>query len=139
MFLTKIFKLTLFQLSVFINHICVCVQSLSHVWLFAAPWTVTHQAPLSIRFSRQEYWNGLPFPTPGDIPDPGIKPASFASPALVGGFFTTNATWEAPTITLVWFTCAVLLLHRWGNNGREIPQVTQQIAEPGCLTPKPSA
>ena len=47
------------------------------------------QAPLSMEFSKQEYWGGLPFPTPGDLPDPGIEPMSFASPALAGGFFTT--------------------------------------------------
>ena len=47
-------------------------------------------------FSRQEYWSGLPFPSPGDLPDPGIKPASLTSPAFAGGFFTINATWEAP-------------------------------------------
>ncbi|CAI9164456.1 unnamed protein product [Rangifer tarandus platyrhynchus] len=46
-------------------------------------------------FSRQEYWSGLPFPPPGDLPDPGIKPGSLTSPALAGGFFTTNTTWEA--------------------------------------------
>ena len=51
----------------------------SHVWLFATLWTVAHQAPLSMGFSRQEYWSGLPFPSPGDLPDPGIKPGS---PAL---------------------------------------------------------
>ena len=51
--------------------------------------TVARQAPLSMEFSRQEYWNGLPFPTPGDLPGPGIKPMSLASPALVGRFFTT--------------------------------------------------
>ena len=56
---------------------------------------ITCQATLSVEFSRQEYWSGLPFPTPGDIPDPGIKPMSPLSPALVGGFFTTNATWQA--------------------------------------------
>ena len=50
---------------------------------------------LSVRFSRQEYWSGLPCPPPGDLPDPGIKPASLKSPALAGGFFTTSATWEA--------------------------------------------
>ena len=50
------------------------VKSLSRVRLFATPWTVAHQAPLSMAFSRQEYWNGLPFPSPGDIADPGIKP-----------------------------------------------------------------
>ena len=59
------------------------------------PWTVAQQTPLSMEFSRQEYWNGLPFPPLGDLPDPGIKPASLASPALAGGFFTTSTTWEA--------------------------------------------
>ena len=54
-------------------------QSLSHVRLFAIPWTVACQAPLSMEFSRQEYWSGLLFPSPGDLPDPGIKPRS---PAL---------------------------------------------------------
>ena len=54
------------------------------------PWTVAHQTPLSIEFSRQEYWSGLPFPTPGDLPDLGIELSSRASPALVGGFFLTT-------------------------------------------------
>ena len=57
------------------------MKSLSHVRLFATPWTVAHQAPLSMGFSRQEYWSGLPFPSPGDLPDPGIKPRSPASQA----------------------------------------------------------
>ena len=65
------------------------------VQLFATPWTVAHQAPLSLGFSRQEYWSGLPCPPPGDLPDPGIKLVSFTSPALAGGSFTTSATWEA--------------------------------------------
>ena len=60
-------------------------QSLSHVRLFATALTVACQAPLTIGFSQQEYWNGLAFPPPGDLPDSGIKPAS---PALAGGFFT---------------------------------------------------
>ena len=51
-------------------------QSLSHIWLFAASWTVAWQAPLSVEFSKLEYWNGLPQPSPGDLPDPGIKPGS---------------------------------------------------------------
>ena len=55
------------------------VKLLSHVWLFATPWTVAYQAPLSVGFSRQEYWSGLPFPSPGDLPNPGIEPRS---PAL---------------------------------------------------------
>ena len=53
------------------------------------PWVVAHQAPLSMGFSRQEYWSGLPFPSPGDLTDPGIEPKSPVSPALAGGFFTT--------------------------------------------------
>ena len=63
------------------------VKSLSRVRLFATPWTVAYQAPPSMGFSRQEYWSGLPFPPPGDLPHPGIEPASFVSPALAGGFF----------------------------------------------------
>ena len=55
-----------------------------------------HQAPLSMGFSRQEYWSGLLFPFPGDLPDSGIEPESLMSPALAGRFFTTNVTWEAP-------------------------------------------
>ena len=66
-----------------------------HAWvltllrLFATPWTVACQAPLSMEFARQKYWRGLPFPTPGDLPNPGIKPASPASSPLVGRFFIT--------------------------------------------------
>ena len=68
-------------------YIYMCV--LSCVWLFATPRTVAHQAPLSMEFSRQEYWSGLPFPSPGDCPDPEIKTESPVSPTLAGGFFTT--------------------------------------------------
>ena len=59
-------------------------------------WTGALQAPLSMGFSRQEYWSGLPCPSPGDLPDAGIEPASLMSPDLAGKFFTTSATWEAP-------------------------------------------
>ena len=55
----------------------------------------SHQDPLSMGFSRQEYWSGWPFPPPGDLPDPEIQPKSLTSPALAGRFFTTKATWEA--------------------------------------------
>ena len=58
----------------------------SHVQLFVTLWTVAQQVPLSIGFSRQEHWNGLPFPTPGDLPNPGIEPTSLMSSALAGGF-----------------------------------------------------
>ena len=74
--------------------LCVCVggcaQSLSCVQLFATPWTVAHQAPLSLGFPRQEYWPGLPFPLPGTLPDPGIESESPLSPASAGGFFITE-------------------------------------------------
>ena len=63
------------------------VKSLNHVWLFATPWTVAHQAPPSMGSSRQEYWSGLPFPSPGDLPDPGIEPRS---PALEADALTSE-------------------------------------------------
>ena len=58
-------------------------------------WIVTFQAPLSMGFSRQEYWSGLPYPQGGDLPNPGIQPMYLMSPVLTDGFFTTGATWEA--------------------------------------------
>ena len=75
-------------------HVCV-LSGLSHVQLFVTPWTVAHQAPLSRGFCRQDYWSGLPCPSPGDLPNSGLKPASLTAPALAGGFFTTSTTWEA--------------------------------------------
>ena len=63
---------------------------LNSVQLFATPWTTAHQAPLSIKVSRQEYWSGLLFPPPGDLSDPGIKSVSLESLALGGRFFTTE-------------------------------------------------
>ena len=67
----------------------------SHDQIFVTLWTVSHQAPLSMGFPRQEYWSGLPFPSPGDLLNPGIKLVSLASPTLAGRFFTNCATWEA--------------------------------------------
>ena len=61
----------------------------------ATLWIVAHKAPLSVGFSRQEYWSGLPFPFLGDLPDPGINLTSPMSPVLAGQFFTTGITWEA--------------------------------------------
>ena len=63
--------------------------ALSHVQLFATPWNVALQVLLSMEFSRQEYWSGLPFPTPRDLSNPGIETMSLVSPALAGRFFTT--------------------------------------------------
>ena len=84
------------------------VQSLSCVWLFATPWTVALQAPLSVEFSRQEHWSGFPFPPPGDLTDPGIEPESLLSPALAGGFFTTIATLGNPLGFTVGKLCHIL-------------------------------
>ena len=63
--------------------------------LFATPQTVACQAPLSTGFSRQEYWSGLPCPSPGDLPSPGLESVSLMCPALAGRFFTTGTTWES--------------------------------------------
>ena len=68
--------------------------SLSCVRLFETPWTVAHQFPLPMGFPRQEYWGVLPFPPPGDLPNPGIEPVSLTSPAFAGGFSATGATWD---------------------------------------------
>ena len=81
---------------VFPMHACV-LSRFSRVYLCATLWTAARQAPLSVGFSRQEHWSGLPFPSPGDLPDPGIQTASPVSPALAGRVFTISATWEAPS------------------------------------------
>ena len=66
---------------------CVCAQTYQTL---CNPWTVAYWAPLSMEFSRQEYWSSLPFLTPGDLPDPGTEPASLVSPELAGRFLTTR-------------------------------------------------
>ena len=71
------------------------VKSLSHVRLFVTPWTVAHQAPLSMGFSRQEYWRRLPFPSPGDLPDQGIEPGS---PALQADALPSEPPGKPPNI-----------------------------------------
>ena len=71
------------------EHLGVRASCFSCFQLFAAPWTVAHQPPLSVGFSRQEYQSGLPCPSPGNLPDPGTEPTYLISPALAGGFFTT--------------------------------------------------
>ena len=73
----------------------ICVWVFSCAQLFVTPWTVARQAPLSMEFSRQEYWSGLPFPFPGDLPDPGTEPTSVVSPELAGSFFTSWARRKA--------------------------------------------
>ena len=91
------------------------VKSLSRIRLFGSPWTVAYQAPPSMGFSRQEYWSGLPFPSPGDLPDPGIEPGP---PALQADAFTISANTEVPSpgrgiqrcyvcyvMSLIWMLC----------------------------------
>ena len=73
-----------------------CKRTFSRVQLFVTPWTVAHQGPLFMGFSRQEYWSGLSFPPPGDLLDPSIKPRSLCVSYTGSRFFTTGATWEAP-------------------------------------------
>ena len=75
-------------------HECM-LSCFSRVRLIVTLWMPACQAPLSLGFSRHEYWSGLPCPPSGDLPNPGIELMSLMSPALAGGFFTTNATWEA--------------------------------------------
>ena len=79
--------------------VCVCVyvcaRVLSHVRLFATPWTVSYEALLSMGFSTQEYWSRLPCPPPGDLPIPRIEPEALVFPALAGRFFTSRTTREA--------------------------------------------
>ena len=69
------------------------LSCVSHVWLCVTQWTIACQAPLLMRFSRQKYWSGLPCPSPGDLPNWGIKPTSPMFPVLAGRFFTTSTTW----------------------------------------------
>ena len=85
----------------------MCV--LSCIWFFATPWTVAHQISLCMEFSRQEYWSVLPFAPPGDLPDPGIKLMTPASPALAGRFFTTAPPGLGFKLRCVWFWSSGLL------------------------------
>ena len=86
-------------------------------------WIVAHQAPLYMEFPRQEYWSELPFPSPGDLPNPVMELMSLASPALAGGFFTTSATWEAPILFLA--------LYLWAT----VTNVLDQFSEGACTLP----
>ena len=82
----------------------VCMLShFRRVLLFSNQWTVARQAPLSMGFSRQEYWSGLPCPPPGDLLDPGIEPAFLMSPALANEFFTISAIWETQNVHIQQF------------------------------------
>ena len=90
--------------------------ALSRVWFLAIPLTVALQAPLSLGLSRQGYWSGLACPSPGDLPDPGTKPTSLASPVLAGRFFTTSTFWEAtPSATINFF---FFFFRKWEKSQR---------------------
>ena len=102
--------------------LAVCV--LSCVRFFAISWTVAPQVPLSMEFSRQEYWIGLPFPPPGDLSDPGIKSASLTSPALAGGFFTPAPPGKPFLKTVLISSCAL-------QAGRNIPLPLGEEKETG--------
>ena len=84
-------------MNLIVNHCVCCLVINSYTTLFVTPWTVAHQAPLSMGFPRQEYWSGLPFPSPEDRPNPGIERAS---PTLAGRFFTTEPP-EKPQLMIL--------------------------------------
>ena len=75
-----------------LKHMLHMLSCLGPIQLFETLWTQVFQAPLSMGFSRQAYWSGLPCPPPGDLPDPGIEPLSLKAPVLAGRFFTTSTT-----------------------------------------------
>ena len=85
--------------------LCMCVCSLSRVWLFATPWIVACQSPLFMEFSRQEFWSGLPFPTPGDLPDSGIKSTYLTSRALAGIFLYHQHGLGSPALCIYTNIC----------------------------------
>ena len=87
--------LSVFLVSISLINLSCVLFHFSRVQLFATLWTVACQASRSMGFSRQEYWNGLLFSLPGDLPDSGIKPTSITSPAFADGFFSTSITWES--------------------------------------------
>ena len=94
-FQVQLFKLSKNEEKRWMKFVSLKVLSrFSHIQFFVTLWTAACQASLSVGFSRQENWNGLPWPSPGDFPDPEMEPESM-SPALAGGFFATSATWEA--------------------------------------------
>ena len=101
---------------------------LSHfncVQLFTTPWTAAHQAPLSMGFSRHEYWSGFPCPAQGDLPNARTEPMSLVSPELAGGFFTTSVIWEAPlskTPGMQWRPVNICGRKEGRKQGKKVPK-----------------
>ena len=94
-------------------HACV-LNHVSRIRLFTTLWTIAHQVPLSMGFSRQEYWSGLPFPPPGYHSDPRRGPGSLMSPPLAGRSFTTSTTWGATSQSMPWAgSSGLLVLYSW--------------------------
>ena len=115
----------------------VCMHScmlchFSHVWLFATLWTIGHQAPLSMGFSRQEYWGVLPCLPPGNLLNLGTEPASLMFYALAAGFFTSSATWEAPCWVYTYLHTSTWTDHRY------ICVLPIVNTHPNCFPPYPS-
>ena len=93
------------------DNVPMCVLShFSHVWLLVTLWTIAHQSPILMWFSRQEYWNGLPCPLQRDLHNPGVEPTS---PALAGGLFTTSTSWEAIGAQRYVFISGLSILFYW--------------------------
>ena len=109
------------------------VKSLGRVRLFAIPWTVAYQAPPSMEFSRQEYWSGLPFPSPGDLPDPGIKPRSPALQADALPSEPPGKPRDSRDKSKNWFGLnqACKLLHSKGNH-KQSETTTYRLGETIC-------
>ena len=103
------------------------MKLLSRVRLFATPWTVTHQVPLSMGFSRQENWRGLSFPSPGGLPDPGIEPEFPVSPALACGLFTSREVQPHDYAALISMHCRQILYC-----------LSHQGSPRSCLKPDPT-
>ena len=115
------------------------VKSLSHVQLFATPWTVAYQAPLSMGFSRQEYWSGLPFPSPGDLPNPGIEPEF---PAFQADALTSEPPGKHKGEAISVGVCLTLskYQHAEGEREHEVTQSYLTLCDPMvCSLPGSSA
>ena len=131
----------MFYLCSLTQHLALlCVLSrFSCVRLFVTPWIVARQAPLSMGFSRQEYWSGLPCPPPGDIPDPGIQPSSLASPTLAGGFFIHLGLCQCePRRTAGWIGLASGCSRSWIRGGERAVLALAGDLKLTCSPPAPA-
>ena len=114
---------------------CELVKSLSHVQLSKTPWTIAHQAPLSMEFSRQEYWSGLPFPSPGDLPDLGIEPGS---PTLQADSLPSESPALVAWISRILYKCEVRKLAREEAFCKGNSVGSLEVKDP-ILLPKPGS